>query len=431
MFGILSTLTFTEPPKLAIMAAKRETVVGLDVGTTKICALVGEADDRGDIRILGVGTQPSSHGLRKGEIVNVANTIEAIEKAVAQAEQICGFEVNSVFAGISGCHIESFNSRAVIPLAKPTIGVTEKDISRAIESAQAVAIPRDREILHVVPQEFALDEQRGLSNPEGMLGSRLEARVHIVTGQVAAVQNVVKCINQAGLEVEDIVLQQLAASLAVLRKEEQESGVVLIDIGGGTTDYVFFRDEVLHHTKVLGVGGEHVTNDISLGFKLLQSMAEDIKIKFGEATPATPEDGASISLPAPLGRSLSGISRPNLNRIIELRLEELFQLVRRDLEEKEFLQRIGSGLVLTGGTSLLKGIEKLTERVTGLPVRRGVPRGVSGLLEVIDSPVYAVAVGLVKFGFQRRVSAHRPRLTGGNVLENRLRRIKKWVNKYF
>ncbi len=413
------------------MVPRTEAIVGLDVGTTKICALIAEVDDRGEIRVLGVGSHPSSHGMRKGEVINVANTVEAIEKAVAQAEQICGFEVGSVFAGISGCHIKSFNSRAVVPVAKPKVGVTEKDITRAIEAAQAVAVPRDREILHVIPQEFALDDRRGLVNPEGMQGARLEAQVHIVTGRVTAVQDIVKGINQAGLEVEDIVLQQLAASLAVLRKEEQESGVVLVDIGGGTTDYVFFRDEILHHTRVLGVGGEHVTNDISLGFKLLQSMAEEIKIKFGGAVPVSAEEAESISLPSPLGHSLSGISHTNLNRVIELRMEELFHLVRRDLEEEKFLQQIGSGLVLTGGTSLLKGVDKLSERVTGLPVRRGVPRGVSGLLEVIDSPIYAVAVGLVKFGLQRRATVRRSRLGGGNALGRRLKKLKRWTDKYF
>lgn len=408
------------------MRNNKDIVVGLDVGTSKVCALVAEADEGGDIRIIGVGTHPS-HGVRKGEVVNVENTIESIEQAVAQAEQICGIEVKSIFAGITGGHIESFNSRALVPVARPTVGITEKDIARAIEAAQAVAIPRNREVLHVIPQEFAVDEQKGIINPEGMLGSRLEAQVHIVTGAVTAIQNVIKSINQAGLRVEDIVLPQLLASLVVLRKEEQKSGVVLIDIGGGTTEYVLFREEIIHHTNVLGVGGEHITNDISIGLKLLHSQAEEIKKRFGEATSASVEEGASISAPATSGCPVTGLSRKKLCRIIELRMTELFQLVRNDLEEKGLFESIGSGLVLTGGTSLMKGIESLAQQVTGLPVRMGKPGGVTGLLEVINSPVYATTVGLVKYGFQHRSSAGQTRFAGRNVF----RRIKNWFDSYF
>ncbi len=408
------------------MPKDREIIAGLDVGTTKVCVLVAERDESGDIRVLGVGTHPS-RGLRKGEVVNIPDTVESIEKAIAQAENICEFEIKSVYAGITGGHIESFNSRAVLPITNPANGVTEKDMNNAVDAARAIPLPGDREILHIIPQEFAVDDRKGIANPIGMLGTRLEAQVHLITGKVATIRDVINCINQAGLDVDDVVLQQLASSLAVIRKEEQQSGVVLIDIGGGTTDYVFFHDEVIRHTKVLSVGGDHVTNDISLGMKLLRRQAEDLKKRYGSALSDRVTDNIQLSLPDALSRSAGGLSRKKLCRIIELRVMELFQLLRRDLEGEGHFQNIGSGLVLTGGSSLLSDIDLLAEQVTGLPIRVGTPSGVAGLREVIDSPIYSTAVGLVKYGF----SYDRPRFSRDTGPVRFISGFKRLIDRYF
>ena len=412
------------------MTQKRDIITGLDMGTTKICALVAEREENGDIRILGVGTHPS-RGLRKGEVINITETVDSIEKAVSQAENICEFEVTSVIAGITGSHIQSFNSRAVLPVANPSVGVTRKDMFRAIDAAQAVPLPRDREVLHVIPQEFSVDDRKGIADPEGMEGVRLEAQVHLVSGEVAAHRNLVNCITQAGFEVEEFVLQQLASSLAVIRKEEQQAGVVLVDIGGGTTDYVYFRDEIVRHTKVLGVGGDHITNDISLGMKILLRQAEELKEKYGSALSDRVTGDDELAIPDALVRPATGLSRKKLDRIIELRLTELFHLLRRDLEEEAHLQSIGSGLVLTGGCSLQKDIDALAGQITGLPVRIGTPFGVSGLREIIDSPIYSTAVGLVKYGFLRRSSTDRSCGAGDGVPGILFSGIKRWLDRYF
>lgn len=408
------------------MRKKRKIIAGLDVGTTKICVIVAEQFDSGDIRILGVGTHPS-RGLRKGEVINVNQTAESIRAAVDKAENICEFEIGYVFTGISGEHIESFNSRAVIPVANPSVGVTEKDMVRAGKAAQAIALPREREIIHTIPQAFSVDNHRGIPNPEGQQGTRLEAQVHLVTARVAALQDLFNCIRQAGLEVGDVVLQQLASSLAVLRKEEQEAGVVLIDIGGGTTDYVFFRDEIVHHTSILSVGGDHITNDISLGLKLLISQAEELKKRDGNALSERATDNSELPVPGALYRPVPGLNRRKLYRIIEARLTELFQLLRFDLQRHGHYHSIGSGLVLTGGGALLKDIDILAARVTGLPVRVGIPTGISGLSEVIDNPAYSTAVGLVKYGFSiNRSSNYTITGTGGM-----LKKIRSLIDRYF
>ncbi|MFH1039315.1 MAG: cell division protein FtsA [PVC group bacterium] len=408
------------------MSKHRDIIAALDVGTTKICLLVAERVENGDIRILSAGTQPS-RGLRKGEVINVAQTVDSIEKTFSQVENICEVEISSVFAGITGSHIQSYNSRAVLPVANPAVGVTEKDMLNAIEAARSVALPRECEILHTIPQEFSVDDREGIADPEGMQGTRLEARVHLVTGRTAAIRDIANCINQAGLAVAEVVLQHLASSLAVVRKEEQQSGVVLVDIGGGTTDYVFLRDETVWHTGVLSVGGDHVTNDISLGMKLLLRQAEELKKKYGSALHDRVKDDAGLFLPEALVRSVDGLSRRKLCQIIELRLVELFRLIRRDLEKAGHFQSIGSGLVLTGGSALLKNIADLAERETGLPVRIGTPAGVSGLREVIDSPVYSTAVGLIKYGFR----PERPRPAGDASPVKFIGGLKRWLGRYF
>ncbi|MEA1927800.1 MAG: cell division protein FtsA [Candidatus Auribacterota bacterium] len=407
------------------MQQNREIVVGLDIGTTKICVMIAELVDSGSIRIIGVGNHPS-RGLKKGKIVNIMQAVESIRSAVDKAENTCGFQINTVYAGITGDHIESFNSRAVLPVANPSVGVTEKDIINTSQSAGSVAIPRDREIIHMIPQEFSVDDQRGIADPEGMQGIRLEARVHLITAQSAAIRNITNCINQAGLDVADIVLQQLASSLAVVKKEEQQAGVVLVDIGGGTTDYVFFRDEIVQHTNVLSVGGDHLTNDISLGMKLLLPQAEELKKREGRALSEDVSDDPELTIPGSLFRSSSALSRRNLCLIIELRMTELFHLLQQDLEREEHFHSIGSGLVLTGGGSLLRDVETLAAGVTSLPVRIGRPSGVSGLREVIDNPIYSTAVGLVKYG----LNTNQTFPSSANGSRNILGPIKNIINRY-
>lgn len=408
------------------MSQRGEIIAGLDVGTTKICLLVAERLGKEDIQVIGAAIQPSV-GLRKGEIINVARTVESIQKTLAQVEDTCEIEIGSVYVGITGAHVASYNNKAILPISNPSAGVSLKDINSAVDAASRLSLPSDREIIHVLPREYAVDDRKGLLEPEGIQGSRLEANVHLVTVRSPVLQDIHNCVQQAGLRVEKPVLQQLASSLAVMREEEQESGAVLIDIGGGTTDYAFFRNSMVCHTKVISVGGDHITNDISIGLRVLIRQAEELKRRYASALADQVDEKEMLTLPAPLVRSGRGRSRKTLCRIVELRLMELFQLIRCDLEEAGLIQDIGSGLVLTGGGALLKDIQQLAERETGLPVRIGLPRGVCGLKEVIDSPIYSTAVGLVKFGckFGENQSGRPPR--SGRWFGG----FRHWLERYF
>lgn len=408
------------------MNRKGEIVAGLDVGTTKICLLVGERTAEDEVRILGVGSQPSS-GMRKGEVVNVERTVESIRKVLEQAEDTCEMKIDSVYIGIAGGHVESYNRRAILPVVNPTAGVSRKDMAAAVEAAGKIPLPADREVIHVLAQEYSVDDRTGIIEPEGIQGSRLEANVHLVTARTAAVEDILNCVRQAGLGVAEIVLQQLASSLAVMMDEEPESGTVLIDIGGGTTDYVFFRNGIVRHTRVIPVGGDHLTNDISLGMRLRISQAEELKKKSAAAISDRVGEEQQLSLPSALVRSSGGPSRKILCRIVELRLAELFQLVRRDLEGAGLFGNIGSGIVLTGGGALLEDIELLAERETGLPVRLGLPHGFCGLREVIDSPIYATAAGLVRYGLKcGQARSTRPPGRGRVFGE-----VRRWLDRYF
>lgn len=405
-------------------------MVGLDVGTSRISVLVAERAAEGEIRIIGVGTQPSD-GVRKGEVVSIDKAVKAIEKAIAQAERISGVEIRSAFAGVRGGQVQTFESRSLLPVAKPAVGVTPRDVKKAITAAQAIALPPDFEIIHVIPQRFAVDNQKDIANPEGMLGTRLEAMVLIVTGAITSIHNMIKSINQAGVEVEDIVFQPLASSIAVLRPEEQKSGVLLLDLGGGTTDYLLFQDDVIRSTGVLKVGGDHVTNDISIGLNLLHNQAEEVKKKYGSALISRVSEGENFFLPVAMDRAETGISRQKLSRIIQLRMSEIFTLIRKELEEKGLFQSLGSGVIITGGNSLLENAAELGEKIFQMPVRRGNPRGVSGLREIIDGPSYAAAVGLVRYGFQQRAEEKSGRGKGGRGLIRPAKNIKGWLEKYF
>ena len=373
---------------------KGELLVGLDIGTTKITCIVGEITPDG-LDIVGIGTQPS-RGLRKGVVINIDATVASIRRAVEEAELMAGCEISSVYAGIAGGHIRGFNSQGVVAVKDKE--VRQGDIERVLDAARAINIPQDREILHVLPQEFIIDEQDGIREPLGMSGVRLEAKVHIVTAAASSAQNIIKCCAKTGLSVEDIVLEPLASAEAVLADEEKELGVALVDIGGGTTDLAIFVNGAIQHTSVIPIGGGHLTNDIAVGLRTPMQEAERIKLRHGSAQSALLDRDETIEVPSVGGRPPRVLSRRILCEIIEPRVEELFQLVRHEIQKAGQEEMLASGVVLTGGSTLLHGMPELAEEVLGLPVRRGTPRGVGGLTDVVKSPQYATAVGLLHYG---------------------------------
>ena len=411
-------------------ARRRDFVVGLDIGTTKICAVVAEQDSKGVPCVIGVGITPS-YGLRKGIVVNLESTTDSVEKAIELAEDMARIEINSVFAGIAGGHIGSVNSRGQIPITHKDNEITNDDVKRVVSMAKAISIPIDREVIHTIPQEFIVDGQGGVKDPRGMSGVRLEAEVHIVTGAITSAQNIVKSITRAGFQVEDIVLQPLASSLATLTQEEKDSGVILVDIGGGTTDVVLYLDGSVRHTYVLSLGGDHVTNDIAVGLKIPIAKAEEIKKRFGCARVDMVSENEEFMLPGVIGRAASRMQRKQLIEIIELRMEEIFDLVKQDVERTEYSELVSSGVVLTGGTSLLKGSIEMAQDIFGIPVRLGTPRGVTGLIEVLDSPIYSTGVGLAQYGFKFRGSKKPRPFTGRNIFTKVIRRMTEWVGEYF
>ncbi len=406
---------------------KDRLVVGLDIGTTKVCAMIGEKNAEGRIEIIGLGTSPSK-GLRKGVVVNIDSTVETIKRAVEEAELMAGTEVNAVYAGIAGGHIKGLNSRGVVAVKDRE--VSRGDVARVIDAARAISIPLDREVLHVFPQEYIVDDQDGIKDPIGMSGVRLEAEVHIVTGAVASVHNVIKSCNRAGLEVKDIVLEPFASSLSVLTPEEQELGVALVDLGGGTSDLVVFLDGSIWHTSVLSLGGNNVSNDISVGIRTPISEAERIKIKYGCAKTTLVRDDETIEVPSVGGRAPRIFSRQILSEIIEPRVEELFSLIKREIVKTGYEDMIASGLVVTGGTSLLEGVVEVAEEVMQLPARLGKPREIGGLVDLVSSPMYATAVGLVQYGFENRSG---PALapSGEGLLNKTWSRMKRWLGEFF
>ncbi len=405
------------------MAKKPEQVlVGLDLGTTKVCAIVGEIKDDGQVDVIGIGISPS-HGLKKGVVVNIDSTVESIKKAVQEAELMAGVEINSVFVGISGGHIKGINSRGVAAIKNREVGAA--DVARAIDGARAVNIPMDQQILHVLPQEFIIDDQDGIKEPLGMSGTRLDVKVHIITGALTAIQNIVKSCSRAGLHVNDLVLQPLASSRAVLTSEEQELGVVVADVGGGTTDLAFFLEGSLWHTEVLPIGGNHLTNDIAIGLRTPASEAEKIKIKYGCALSSLVKHEETLDVPSVGGRPPRLLSRQILCEIIEPRVEELFGMIQQRLKKTGFEDMFASGVVLTGGTALMEGVQDAAERYLGLPIRRGTPRNIGGLTDVVNSPIYATGVGLVIYGAENQQESPRKFRSGGSV-----NRFWKWLGEY-
>ncbi|MCX5843673.1 MAG: cell division protein FtsA, partial [Deltaproteobacteria bacterium] len=373
---------------------KGHVIVGLDIGTTKTCAIVAEMTDTG-IDIIGIGSHPSE-GLRKGVVINIENTVEAIKKAVDEAEHMSGCEISSVHVGIAGGHIKGQNSLGIVAVKGRE--VDEEDVRRAIEASKAIAIPLDREILHTLPQNYIVDDQNGIRDPIGMSGVRLEVKVHIVTGSSASVQNIVKSVNRVGLDIDDMVLEQLASSEAVLSADEKDLGVVLLDIGGGTTDIAVFSDGSIKHTAVIPVGGNFITSDIATGLRTPLTEAEKIKIKYGCAFSSMIPKNEIIEVPSVGGREPREVTRQILGRIIEPRAEEILNMSYKEVIKSGYEDILAAGVVLTGGTSIMVGITELAEHVFNMPVRRGCPAGIGGLTDVVNSPMYATGVGLVIYG---------------------------------
>jgi cell division protein FtsA len=407
---------------------KDNLIVGLDIGTTKICAIVGNMTDEG-LDIVGIGTSPS-RGLRKGVVINIESTVASIKKAVGEAELMAGCEIKSVYAGIAGGHIKGFNSQGIIAIKNRE--VSPEDVKRVIEAAKAIAIPMDREVIHILPQEFIIDDQDGIREPLGMSGVRLEAKVHIVTGAVASAQNIIKSCNRAGLDVADIVLEQLASSEAVLSADEKELGVALIDIGGGTTDIAIFVDGAIKHTSVLSLGGNHMTNDIAVGLRTPMAEAEKIKQKYGCCLAALVGKDETIEVPSVGGRAPRILSRQLLAEILEPRVEEIFSLVNREIVKSGYEDMIASGVVITGGSTILEGMPELAEQIFNLPVRRGVPQNIGGIVDVVNSPVYATGVGLVVYGSKNvGISEFPTDQSDENLFRRVSRRMKEWFGEFF
>lgn len=375
--------------------AERNLIVGLDIGTSKVAAIVGELTSDGNIEIIGIGSTPS-RGLKKGVVVNLESTVQSIQRAIEEAELMAGCQIRSVFAGIAGSHIRSLNSHGIVAIKDKE--VTQYDIDRVIDSARAVAIPADQKILHILPQEFVIDLQDGIKEPIGMSGIRLEARVHMVTGSVSASQNIIKCIRRCGLEVEDIVLEQLASCNSVLTEDEKELGVCLIDIGGGTTDIAIFSEGAIKHTAVIPIAGDQVTNDIAVALRTPTLNAEQIKRKYACALTQLASVDGVIEVPSIGDRSPRKISTQNLAEIIEPRYEELMLLVQTELRRSGYEDLIAAGIVLTGGSAQVMGLIELAEEIFHMPVRMGVPQNVTGLTEVVKNPVHSTGVGLLMYG---------------------------------
>ena len=408
------------------MATKPNTIVGLDIGTTTITVVVGELLPDGKLDVIGIGTSPSQ-GLRKGVVINIEATVESIGKAVHQAETMAGTEITSVYASISGSHIKGFNSHGIVGIKHRE--VSRQDVERVIEAAKAVAIPMDREVLHVIPQEFIIDDQDGIKDPLGISGVRLEARVHIVTGAVASAQNIVKCANRCGLAVQDIVLSPLASARAVLSPEEQELGICLLDIGGGTTDAIVFHGGAVKFTSVLSVGGNHITNDIAAGLRTPLTAAEEIKCKHGTALVSLVRRDETIEVPSTGGRPPRVLSKQALAEIIEPRVVEILTMAHQDLLKGQCEEYLTGGVVLTGGCAGLKGITEVAEQVFNLPVRVGVPTGIGGLTELVNAAEYATAVGLVLYG-AKNMSAVRS-VSARSVASRAVRRVANWFSEHF
>jgi len=410
-----------------VKRADKNLIVGLDIGTSKVVAIVGEVTIDGDIEVIGIGTHPS-RGLKKGVVVNIESTVQSIQRAVEEAELMAGCEIHSVFTGIAGGHIRSLNSHGIVAIRDNE--VAQGDVDRVIDAARAVAIPADQKVLHILPQEFIIDSQEGIREPIGMSGVRLEAKVHMVTGAVSAAQNIVKCVRRCGLEVDDIILQQLASAQAVLTEDEKDLGVCLVDIGGGTTDIAVFLSGAIHHTAVIPIAGDQVTNDIAVALRTPTHHAEDIKIKYACALTQMANADETIEVPSVGDRPPRRLVRQRLAEVVEPRYEELFTLIQAELKRSGFEELVAAGIVLTGGSSKLSGTVELAEEVFHMPVRLGMPQYVAGLSDVVSNPIYATGVGLLLFGYRNTSSGVAP-LSHEGGMKALWERMKHWFHGNF
>ena len=402
-------------------------IVGLDIGTSKVVAIVGELNAEGDIEVIGIGSQVS-RGLKRGVVVNIDSTVVAIRRAIEEAELMAGCKIHSVFAGIAGSHIKSLNSHGIVAIRDRE--VNSADIDRVIDAAQAVAIPADQRILHILPQEYAIDNQEGIKEPFGMSGVRLEAKVHLVTCAVNAAQNIENCIRRVGLEVDDIILEQLASSHSVLSEDEKELGVCMVDIGGGTTDIAIFTDGAIRHTAVIPIAGDQVTNDIAMALRTPTQNAEDLKIKYACALAQLAGADETIKVPSVGDRPARELSRQALAEVVEPRYDELFTLINAEIRRSGFEDLIPAGIVLTGGTSKIEGAIELAEEIFHMPVRLGVPQSVKGLGDVVSNPIYSTGVGLLHYG-QKVQKDGLKRATANKTQEVGLfEKMKSWFQKF-
>jgi cell division protein FtsA len=407
---------------------EQRTIVSIDVGTTKVCTLVGEVYENGQLRIIGVGVAPS-RGLRKGVVVNVHEATEAITASVRKAERISGYQITSAYVGVGGGHVSAINSRGVVGISRSARGISEFDIERALDAARAIAIPHNREIIHTIPRGYVVDGQEGVKDPIGMQGIRLEVETHIVTGASTSVSNLVKCVRDTGVEIDDLILQPLASGEAVLKETEQEMGVVLADIGGGTTDIGIFIEGSIWHTVVLGTGGEHLTRDVAVGLRTPFNTAEELKIQYGHAVPASLTTDEMIEVTSFGNGARQRVSRMELSAVIEARAEEILALILREVKRSGYDGLLAAGLVMCGGSADLAGFRELGQQVLQLPVRVGRPHELQGLTDVLESPAYATSVGLLLWGM-RHEEMSRPEPRRKRPPNEIVQRVRNWFRAF-
>ena len=409
-------------------AQDKKMIVGLDIGTSKVVAIVGEIDSEGAIEVVGIGSNPSK-GMKKGVVVNIESTVHSIQRAIEEAELMAGCQIHSVYVGIAGSHIRSLNSHGIVAIRDRE--VYPLDLERVIDAAQAVAIPADQKVLHILPQEYVIDNQEGIKEPLGMSGVRLEAKVHLVTCAVNAAQNIEKCIRRCGLEVEEVILEQLASSYSVLTEDEKELGVCLVDIGGGTTDIAIFTEGSIRHTGVIPIAGDQVTNDIAMALRTPTQHAEEIKIKYACALTQLAGADETIKVPSVGDRPPRDLSRQALAEVVEPRYDELFTLVQAELRRSGFEDMVPAGIVLTGGTSKMEGVVELAEEIFHMPVRVGSPHSIRGLTDIVRNPIYATGVGLLLYGNQHQADGYSVTARSTAAGESFFGRFKSWIQSNF
>ena len=402
-------------------------LVGLDIGTSKIVAIVGEYTPGLPVEVIGIGSHPTK-GLKRGVVVDIESTVQSIQRAVEEAEVMAGCEIRSVYAGITGSHVRSLNSQGVVAIRDKE--VTDGDVDRVLDAARAVAIPADQRILHVLPQEYALDEQEGIRDPRGMSGVRLEARVHLVTGAMSAAQNISKCVTRCGLQVDDLILGPLASSHSVLTQDERDLGIALVDIGAGTTDIAVFTHGSIRHTASLGVGGDQVTNDIAFAFRTPTPFAEDIKVKYACALAQLARAEETIEVTSVGDRPPRRLARQMLAEVVQKRYEEIFEMAQAELRRSGYEELVAAGIVLTGGAAKMEGVVELAEEMFHMPVRIGTPQCVTGLSEVVGNPIHATGVGLLLYGSQQ-IGNTRPTAPSGDGVASVFDRFKRWFSGEF